>query len=848
MAKGKSKRLRIYCICGKKMKVTPAMYGRPGKCVACRQKLRVPEASEIPEGASEIHLRDHPEFLRKPAPRKSAIREAIPEAAPPEPPPEPPETDLGQVEAGESVPIDVFEPLRVLYSLDKKVERQLAALEQLAGEGADGEERSANKSELLGRLTEIEAAREKLDHLLRQRLMEVAIELASVEEKLSEADVAARVGDLSFEDYESRAAKLRARRDVLVRRRVNLRGWLALEDIHMAGGYRDADFAEIPNDLTQIAFPQAEEPGGPLAANYCKALREALSEHERLERRLKEARRLGASADNGGGSNGFEEVRRECEARLQRTEAWLRYIRGRLKQLYAGQKTSLEILNQTGAKPDGESKQAMAQREESLRAELTLIAKALGARTANDVPQADEDDAQREETAGVPPLAAATAEETEWTIPSFAGIRLDAGLAWMAAAFLVAAPFLPVADGQNVMGIFSDVIGVDISNHWLLTGPLLLGASVAVLAFIPMPALRSALLLAAGVLGSLAAAIYLHTFLLYHPGPLGELFADEGLFSPGLVLYIAGMVLLGLGGSIGLWDFNWLRPAIPMAILAVVAGLALILTDFAGVLRPEPVIAYDAEFQAHGGRFDYATVITLENTGYRTLLLAPGSRQPNAYNFLLEEQLEGGMWRDLSEPRAVDAALMQSAGPGGRIPRVVLPPGEEAALRYRLEPGAYRVVASANRRPMDAAIESFTLETPDPALVASLEEEAEPAGEPGEPVEEEPTAETEDVMDEEEELVEEAPQREHILAELRGMVGVEHRGRWFSMRLHYTDGSEEEGRLTLGDVLYDEWRLQEFNPERQTLAISDGEHILILRRGVPVPLAPPHEADGGGAG
>ncbi|MFO7774774.1 MAG: hypothetical protein R6W89_03155, partial [Candidatus Hydrogenedentota bacterium] len=468
MVKGESGRLRIYCICGKKMKVTPAMYGRPGKCVACRQKLRVPEASEIPEGAREIHLRDHPEFLRKPLPRKSASREASPEAAPPELP-EPPAPDLGQEEVGESVPIDVFEPLRVLYSLDKKVERQLAALEQVGREDGEGEERSANKAELLERLNEIEAAREKLDHLLRQRLMEVAIELASVEERLGEAHVSARVGDVSFDEYETRAAKLRARRDVLIRRRANLRGWLALEDLHMAGGYRDADFAEIPNDLTQIAFPHAEEPTGASAEGYCKALREALTERERLERRLQEARRLDEGAQEDGAKS-LEDVRRECETRLQRTEAWLRYIRGRLQQLHADRKADLEMLRQTSAKSRkgaaNESQQTVSQRDEALRAELAMIARALRAQTPGDVPQTgrEADPApQPAEEAELPPLEAAPAEEPERTMPTFAGIGLDAGLAWMAAAFLVAAPFLPVADGQNVMGIFSDVIGVDIS-------------------------------------------------------------------------------------------------------------------------------------------------------------------------------------------------------------------------------------------------------------------------------------------------------------------------------------------------------------------------------------------------
>lgn len=60
--------LRIFCICGQKMRVSSTMFGRPGKCIACRQKIRIPRLDEIPPDASEIFLKDHPEFLRKPNP------------------------------------------------------------------------------------------------------------------------------------------------------------------------------------------------------------------------------------------------------------------------------------------------------------------------------------------------------------------------------------------------------------------------------------------------------------------------------------------------------------------------------------------------------------------------------------------------------------------------------------------------------------------------------------------------------------------------------------------------------------------------------------------------------------
>ncbi len=50
------------------MRVSQEMFGRPGKCVAYRQKIRIPALDELPADVHEIYLKDHPEFLRAPAP------------------------------------------------------------------------------------------------------------------------------------------------------------------------------------------------------------------------------------------------------------------------------------------------------------------------------------------------------------------------------------------------------------------------------------------------------------------------------------------------------------------------------------------------------------------------------------------------------------------------------------------------------------------------------------------------------------------------------------------------------------------------------------------------------------
>ena len=138
--------LRIYCICGQKMKMSSEMFGRPGKCVACRQKIRVPRQDEIPDGVDTIYLKDHPEFLRK-SDRDSksgsgkvriGVRSAGAEAgdedaavAVEEEAADAPAVDT-ESERVSTVPIDVLDPLRNVCSVGYKLQRKLRALDKVA--------------------------------------------------------------------------------------------------------------------------------------------------------------------------------------------------------------------------------------------------------------------------------------------------------------------------------------------------------------------------------------------------------------------------------------------------------------------------------------------------------------------------------------------------------------------------------------------------------------------------------------------------------------------------------------------------------------------------------------------
>jgi hypothetical protein len=86
----------------------------------------------------------------------------------------------------------------------------------------------------------------------------------------------------------------------------------------------------------------------------------------------------------------------------------------------------------------------------------------------------------------------------------------------------------------------------------------------------------------------------------------------------------------------------------------------------------------------------------------------------------------------------------------------------------------------------------------------------------------------------------ESPRRPAFLplaeVELRGVVRSERRAPRFSVALYPQNAPPRYLDLSIGDALYDPWKITEFNPARQTVTVSDGNRILILNRGQRMPL------------
>jgi len=397
MPRDRTTQVRIYCICGQRMKVGSDMYGRPGKCIACRQKIRVPRLDEIPEDTDEIHLIDHPEFLRsvKRSPDASATDSQAPDSA--EYPELPPDEAPGADRVGESgtVALDVCEPLRTLASLEHRLTHKIELLEQ---QPETQEEIEVDARELRAFRKRVKRAREELDEQLRQRLMETAIELTTARETIGELLASGRVGEMKFAAYREQAEKLRRRRDSLERRQANLRGWLSARNPYEAGGYVRLPLDHPPPSRTQLSFPHEPPDTCALVDWWVQSLRDAMVRREQQERTCAELDRMKSEERV---SPGDVDLRRaEAAAEAGRAKADIAFCRERLEELgrdYAGdQRTLAAQLDLLRGRLDvgeiyrdqfDDDEKALLGIKADLAKACDLIKRSLSANSAQDVPR-----------------------------------------------------------------------------------------------------------------------------------------------------------------------------------------------------------------------------------------------------------------------------------------------------------------------------------------------------------------------------------------------------------------------------------------------------------------------------
>ncbi|MDZ4861352.1 MAG: hypothetical protein SGI88_20455 [Candidatus Hydrogenedentes bacterium] len=809
--------LRIYCVCGQKMKVSEDMYGRPGKCVACRQKIRIPRPDELPENTGVIHLKDYPQFLRKV--KKSASRDHahINEEIEVAPLPDLEHNGKARKAMG---PLDILEPLRTIHSLLTKIERRMAALK--TGKDENGSEDAAKRdpkfAELLARRSKVRAAQQDLEEELRQRLMETAIELSATQEKIAELNLGVRVGEITFDEYRAQVDRIRRRRDNHERRQTNLRGWLTVDDAYGAGGYVDMPIDHVPRNTSRIAFSNEIDDSVTLFDAHVDGLRHALARRANAERKLNEVKKMKPGVLSERGS--MEELRAEARADLERSRALVQYSRERLEQLADDcsndvQAAEAQLDHMRGRLQAGQIKrEVFTVAEDSLtraKIDLTkaraLVVRALNANNAEEVPRARGTFVARL-ARGRPGLRA----------------PMDAWVAWAGAALVLLSLFIPIANGATPLQLMRIGASQAASTHWFATFPILIAVIAAAASLIPGISARGLAYCAVWLMGSLLAAAFVHE-ARYSSTPAAAALHIGGpmLLRPGILVYSIGLLGVAAAACMALLTTRDGRRVLPIAAIASLAGLGAVATDMGGIRVPNPEMRVQTKLLVDSIPAVHEATVSIVNTGGRELVLARNSTAANAYQFSVERRIGKNSGIDVNPPVSIIVGQTPVPSGGVPLPRIPVTQGQAATFVYHLPQGDYRVTLQGVRN-ADRQENSFSLES----LPAAETIPNPPASETAQMAT--PAA---------------AQQSPGVLTEalsasvsLRGVVVAGNRPAQFSISVTLPDGAMKEQSYAIGDEVFTGWRITEFNPEEQTVTIARGSRIVILRRGEPQLLDP----------
>jgi hypothetical protein len=815
MADATPEKIRIFCVCGQKMKVSPEMLGRNGKCIACSQKIRIPNRDEIPEGDTEIHLKDHPEFLRKAA-RRGAESSA-------EDREEPDEVRLGEMEPPpEDMSLDNLNALQRLCS----VEYMLAG-HRNAFESSDAMlESHIDRSTLEEYSTLTAQYRSELEKLLRRRLHETTRQCGGVREQIARANLAVRTGEMEYTEYISSVFSLRKRRERLEYRRQNLKGWLAVRDPWLAGGLLPADFGDIPVDKPVITWENEPEPDRGPASFLMERLQAAFREREEAAGRLEA--RLKMEQDGSLSESELQEHRRDTEAHRIHADKAIAFYRTRLEQVLqdydndiAAIRSLLENARQRLQEGEVDETAYQALEMELLRAQndqhkaRAMVQQALRAESAADM-------ALSRRSTFLERLNRPIGGNLPW-------FGADSWLAWTAAILLlidVAALLSRGIPGGSVLMLKGMVLG-------LFIFAVLLGFAGVIPARKPRGTVLHLLWFAGCVLGG----GWFHE--MHYAAPYIAATSDPFWYlGNGTSLMILAGLLLGISACISFAPFAGMWRYSAGTAGATALALALIFTNFGGLLQAWPEVA-SVEAESSNERPGFHEIaVRVRNRGLRVCWLG-GKTGKNPCPVDVQLLRETG-----KEPMAMGPPVQVRHSNTKQwstfrirdFPAIALKPGEHADLRWYLRSGAYTLQLASAIAGRREVIREFSLE-PLPEELAQ-EQALQPEPVSGTPPAEEPAAIPPEApgltpAPAETASPETPPQvtESVIVVELRGLIRAGQETPLFAITLYMPDGRTRQRTVMLGETVYSQWEALEFNPAARALTISDGKEMLVIRPG-----------------
>lgn len=834
--------LRIYCVCGQKMKVSSSMYGLPGKCIACRQKIRLPRLDELEEGTTEIYLKDHPHLLRKVKKKRNIEKEtqdgqsALDAVTPTQKPSkkasndEPtPVTELDIADASDvshedvvgSLPLDELESLRRLTSIQLILQRKRSSLKK---------EKSKDDTliaETEGHLTRLKKMRDEFNEQMRQRLMEVAIELANTHDKISRTQITARVGEEPFEVFQEAIHRLRSRRERLERRQINIRGWLATTSPYTTGGLMDVTMADIPDEGFTFNIPSYVQDDAILLNSHGDALKRAFENRSRAEKEAIEIKKLRSNSEESS-SRTLTDAYETNRAERKISRAQVVFYQQRLEQLakdYQSDRDTLEAcmeaardrmgVNQITRSEYDRLEQNARRTKADLLNGIALAKRYAHANAFEDVPEPKGTFLNRLGPSG----RGDSAQQTAITL-----LRI-------AAALWIFSIFLPVASSTSIIGAFTSFSSTGSVAGAILVLPILVALITLGLTFVVNPVARGF-----GLLGTWSFAALLIAFLIneahFSLDLLANRFRSGGLWiaRPGVMVLIAANLLTLIGAGLSLrGKAITLRVSGGTIIAVTVVLLAWIATNGRGSYVPMPAIdLMTDDYSESTGR--QAGVLRIANAGKRVLhLVSRRTDARSAYLYGIEKKIGAQSYSEISPTG-------EQLGFDSTYPYLSVAPGGYADIEFDLPPGDYRMVLM----PKDSAgllERTFSVDYPRSDVIAQPVDDGSAIVHvnPENPLPTQPAViEAQETIQEPEPVV---PQQDTPAVQLAGvMIGPDQQPRFSIVLTLEPEGAGSKAMMAMKENIHDGWVIAEYNRSQNAITLQKEKTLLVLRRGEKIVL------------
>lgn len=385
----KRKNLRIVCLCGQRMKITPAMYGKAAKCVSCRQKFFLPESDEISPGTGIIDLKDHQELLRStgvfervaspnitnstpaqdptpelesnltPTPHRPLLKDSFgsrkeknrsslrgtpaPDAALDNSSnrnssnPDSPDSS-SPIRLRDKIPFDILEPLRLLCSYQHAVD-ELSQDDATTGH-------SATEGVLIDAYRRsLDTVWNRLRDLLKKAHESAQRQLTGIEAEINRITVALRVGEIRLSHYIKQCSQLRFSRENLIRFDHHLLAWQQIKDPFLSGGLLEVDLDAFDAESFSLELPPCPTTSASesLLSLYSHELCDAMRTRSGIELHLEEWKHMMAARPESGSSDDI--TFKEFTAAHTRIEAALHFYRQRLQALLSDSGQDLDAFH-----------------------------------------------------------------------------------------------------------------------------------------------------------------------------------------------------------------------------------------------------------------------------------------------------------------------------------------------------------------------------------------------------------------------------------------------------------------------------------------------------------------------